>query len=97
MPGTYAQIFFDVVFSTQHRRALITPKIQPRLYAYIGVWHAQAKRGHVLRYDFRELARDSRLQARWAILRQCNGWGHDDETDKGAFYLFCLVMVAPSV
>jgi len=36
MPGTYAQILFHIVFSTKCRRALITPEIQPRLYAYIG-------------------------------------------------------------
>ena len=36
MSGTYTQILFHIVFSTKHRRALITPEIQPRLYAYIG-------------------------------------------------------------
>ena len=36
MPGTYTQILFHAVFSTKHRRALITPEIRPRLYAYIG-------------------------------------------------------------
>ena len=36
MPGTYAQILFHVMFSTKRRHPLITPDIQPRLYAYIG-------------------------------------------------------------
>lgn len=36
MPGTYAQILFHVVFSSKRRHPLITPEIQPRLYAYIG-------------------------------------------------------------
>jgi REP element-mobilizing transposase RayT len=36
MPGTYSQFLLHVVFSTKHRKNLITKEIQLRLYDYIG-------------------------------------------------------------
>ena len=36
MPGTYSRILLHTVFSTKDRANLITPTIQPELYAYMG-------------------------------------------------------------
>ena len=36
MADTYSCLLYHVVFSTKHRRRLITPDLQPRLYSYIG-------------------------------------------------------------
>lgn len=36
MSQTLVQLFVHVVFSTKHRADLITPDIEPELYAYIG-------------------------------------------------------------
>ena len=36
MPGTYSQILLHIVFSTKQRSTHITPRLQDRLYDYIG-------------------------------------------------------------
>lgn len=36
MPRALTQNYYHVVFSTKHRRPLITPELEPRLHAYIG-------------------------------------------------------------
>jgi len=36
MADTYTNILFHIIFSTKHRRPLITPEIKPRLYEYMG-------------------------------------------------------------
>jgi putative transposase len=36
MAGTYTNLLFHIVFSTKRRTGLITPELEPDLYAYIG-------------------------------------------------------------
>ena len=36
MANTYTSLHYHVVFSTKHREALITPAVEPRLWAYLG-------------------------------------------------------------
>lgn len=36
MPSSYTDLLTHFVFSTKHRENLITPDLQPRLFAYIG-------------------------------------------------------------
>lgn len=36
MAGTYTNLLFHIVFSTKRRTGLITPELEPELYAYIG-------------------------------------------------------------
>ena len=36
MGTTYTNLLFHIVFSTKHRKNIITPEIQERLYEYIG-------------------------------------------------------------
>ena len=34
--GTHTQLIYHLVFSTKHRADLITPDVEPKLFAYIG-------------------------------------------------------------
>jgi REP element-mobilizing transposase RayT len=36
MAGTFTKLFYHIVFSTKHRRPLITPEIETDLHKYIG-------------------------------------------------------------
>ena len=36
MPDSYTNLLYHIVFSTKHRRPIITTEYQPRLYDYIG-------------------------------------------------------------
>jgi putative transposase len=36
MAGTYTNLLYHLVFSTKSRRKLITPELEPDLYAYVG-------------------------------------------------------------
>jgi REP element-mobilizing transposase RayT len=36
MPNTYTQNFYHAVFSTKHRRELISPELESRLYPFLG-------------------------------------------------------------
>ncbi len=36
MPQSFGALYFHLIFSTKNRAPLITPDLQPRLYAYIG-------------------------------------------------------------
>jgi putative transposase len=36
MAGTYTKLIYHLVFSTKHREPLISPRLQPDLYDYIG-------------------------------------------------------------
>lgn len=36
MPGTWSQVLLHIVFSTKHRKELITPQVQEPLYPFLG-------------------------------------------------------------
>ena len=36
MAGTYTELLYHLIFSTKQREPLISPRLQPDLYAYIG-------------------------------------------------------------
>ena len=36
MSSTYTKLLYHIVYSTKHRKTLITPELEPPLYAYIG-------------------------------------------------------------
>lgn len=36
MSGSYASLYYHLVFSTQERRRLLTPEIAPRIHDYLG-------------------------------------------------------------
>ena len=36
MAGTYTELLYHLIFSTRQREPLISPRLQPDLYAYIG-------------------------------------------------------------
>ena len=36
MPQSYAALFCHIIFSTKNREPIISPELQPRLYAYMG-------------------------------------------------------------
>jgi putative transposase len=36
MPNTYSQILYHIVFATKHRRPLIMPDLEERLYGFLG-------------------------------------------------------------
>ncbi|MCH7591584.1 MAG: IS200/IS605 family transposase [Planctomycetes bacterium] len=93
MPGTYSQVILHFVFSTKRRVAYITPKIQTRLYDYIG-GIVRAEKGTL--YAIGGMSDHVHLLLRWqtdasiadlmrTVKARSSRWVHQTFTEAAAF------------